>query len=57
MKAKVLIVLGMLFAASCSNVPTREESLEATEKETSHKINQNQTAFQACIRDAVAENN
>ncbi|WP_413613239.1 AgmX/PglI C-terminal domain-containing protein [Bdellovibrio sp. HCB-110] len=53
MKAKVLIALSMLFAASCSNVPTREESLDETQKETSHKINQNQTAFQTCIRDAV----
>ncbi|UXR63966.1 AgmX/PglI C-terminal domain-containing protein [Bdellovibrio bacteriovorus] len=53
MKTKVLIALFMLFIASCTSVPTREENLAATEKATSRALDQNQGLFQACVQDAV----
>ncbi len=53
MKEKVILTLMMLALASCSNVPTREERLDATEKATNRTLDQNQGAFKSCIQDAV----
>ncbi|WP_374034154.1 AgmX/PglI C-terminal domain-containing protein [Bdellovibrio bacteriovorus] len=53
MKEKVLFALTTLILASCSNVPTREERLDATEKATNRTLDQNQDAFRSCIQDAV----
>ncbi|WP_041578020.1 AgmX/PglI C-terminal domain-containing protein [Bdellovibrio bacteriovorus] len=53
MKETVLIALLTLALTSCSNVPTREERLEATEKATNRTLDRNQALFQECIQDAV----
>ncbi|MFV8257327.1 hypothetical protein ACNQKP_05965 [Bdellovibrio bacteriovorus] len=53
MKETTLFVLMILLLASCSNVPTREERLDATEKATNRTLDQNQDAFKSCIQDAL----
>lgn len=53
MKEVTLFALITLILSSCSNVPTREERLDATEKATNRTLDQNQDAFKSCIQDAL----